>query len=100
MKARWSRREDETMVVESSPLASTESNVMIRKLILFSKSLLSKYKDWETGTKALLDKKCLIGGGSIGTVYRPTFNDGISIAVKKLETLGRIRNQDEFEHKI
>ncbi|KAL0409662.1 UNVERIFIED_CONTAM: putative LRR receptor-like serine/threonine-protein kinase [Sesamum radiatum] len=54
----------------------------------------------EAGTKALLDKECLIGGGSIGTVYRTTFEGGIAIAVKKLETLGRIRNQDEFEHEI
>ncbi|KAL2543831.1 putative LRR receptor-like serine/threonine-protein kinase [Forsythia ovata] len=100
MKARGSRREDETMVVESTPLASTESNVIIGKLVLFSKSLPSKYEDWETGTKALLDKECLIGGGSIGTVYKTTFEGGISIAVKKLETLGRIRNQDEFEHEI
>ncbi|CAI9755386.1 unnamed protein product [Fraxinus pennsylvanica] len=100
MKARGTRREEKTMVVESTPLASTESNFIIGKLVLFGKSLPSKYEDWETGTKALLDKECLIGGGSIGTVYKTTFNDGISIAVKKLETLGRIRNQDEFEHEI
>lgn len=100
MKARRRRREDETMIVESTPLASTESNVIIGKLVLFSKSLPSKYEDWETGTKALLDRECLIGGGSIGTVYKTTFEGGISIAVKKLETLGRIMNQDEFEHKI
>ncbi|KAL0298230.1 UNVERIFIED_CONTAM: putative LRR receptor-like serine/threonine-protein kinase [Sesamum angustifolium] len=100
MKARGRRREDETMIVESTPLASTESNVIIGKLVLFSKSLPSKYEDWEAGTKALLDKECLIGGGSIGTVYKTTFEGGIAIAVKKLETLGRIRNQDEFEHEI
>ncbi|KAE9467670.1 hypothetical protein C3L33_00422, partial [Rhododendron williamsianum] len=63
-------------------------------------SLPSKYEDWEAGTKALLDKECVIGGGSIGTVYRTNFEGGITIAVKKLETLGRIRNQDEFEHEI
>ncbi|CAI9784496.1 unnamed protein product [Fraxinus pennsylvanica] len=100
MKAQGRRREDETMIVESTPLASTQSDVIIGKLVLFSKSLPSKYEDWETGTKALLDKECLIGGGSIGTVYKTTFEGGISIAVKKLETLGRIRNQDEFEHEI
>ncbi|XP_057510623.1 probable LRR receptor-like serine/threonine-protein kinase At1g12460 isoform X2 [Actinidia eriantha] len=94
------RSEDETMVVESTPLASSDSNLIIGKLVLFSKSLPSKYKDWEAGTKALLDKECLIGGGSIGTVYLANFEGGISIAVKKLETLGRIRNQDEFEHEI
>lgn len=88
------------MVVESTPLGSTESNVIIGKLVLFSKSLPSKYEDWEAGTKALLDKECIIGGGSIGTVYRTNFEGGISIAVKKLDTLGRIRNQDEFEQEI
>ncbi|KAL7111533.1 hypothetical protein ACP275_05G094700 [Erythranthe tilingii] len=97
------REEDETMVLESTPLASsTESNVIIGKLVLFSKTLPSKYEDWEAGTKSLLDKECIIGGGSIGTVYKTTFEggNGISIAVKKLETLGRIRNQDEFEQEI
>ncbi|KAA8522306.1 hypothetical protein F0562_012979 [Nyssa sinensis] len=94
------RRDDETMVVESTPLGSTESNVIIGKLVLFSKSLPSKYEDWEAGTKALLDKENLIGGGSIGTVYRASFEGGITIAVKKLETLGRIRNQDEFENEL
>ncbi|KAK6117135.1 hypothetical protein DH2020_049180 [Rehmannia glutinosa] len=100
MKARGKRREDETMVIESTPLPSTESNVIIGKLVLFSKTLPSRYEDWEAGTKALLDKECLIGGGSIGSVYKTTFEGGVSIAVKKLETLGRIKNQDEFEHEI
>ncbi|KAF8413063.1 hypothetical protein HHK36_001039 [Tetracentron sinense] len=94
------RRGDETVVVESTPPASTDSNLIIGKLVLFSKSLPSKYEDWESGTKALLDKDRLIGGGSIGTVYRTSFEGGISIAVKKLETLGRIRNQEEFEQEI
>ncbi|KAH6820561.1 Leucine-rich repeat protein kinase family protein [Perilla frutescens var. hirtella] len=101
MKARRGRRtEDDTMIVESTPLASTESNVIIGKLVLFSKSLPSRYEDWEAGTKALLDKECLVGGGSIGTVYKTSFEGGIAIAVKKLETLGRIRSQDEFEQEI
>ena len=98
--ARRRKKDDEPMVVESTPLASSDSNVIIGKLVLFSKSLPSKYEDWESGTKALLDKECMIGGGSIGTVYKTTFESGISIAVKKLETLGRIRNQDEFEQEI
>ncbi|XP_057977005.1 probable LRR receptor-like serine/threonine-protein kinase At1g12460 [Malania oleifera] len=97
---RKQRRDDETLVVESTPLASSDSNVIIGKLVLFSKTLPSKYEDWEAGTKALLDKECMIGSGSIGTVYKTNFEGGISIAVKKLETLGRIRNQDEFEHEI
>lgn len=98
--ARRKKADDVTMVVESTPLGSTDSNVIIGKLVLFSKSLPSRYEDWESGTKALLDKECIIGGGSIGTVYRTTFEGGISIAVKKLETLGRIRNQEEFEQEI
>lgn len=100
MKARRRRREDETMIIESTPLASSGSDVIIGKLVLFSKSLPSKYEDWEAGTKALLDKDCLIGAGSIGSVYKADFEGGISIAVKKIKTLGRIKNQDEFEQEI
>lgn len=85
---------------ESTTPPSTGSNAIIGKLVLFSKSLPSKYEDWEAGTKALLDKECLVGGGTIGTVFKTTFQGGVSIAVKKLETLGRIRNQDEFEQEI
>lgn len=98
--ARRRKKDEEQMVVESTPLPSTDSSVIIGKLVLFSKSLPSKYEDWESGTKALLDKECMIGGGSIGTVYKTTFEGGVTIAVKKLETLGRIRNQDEFEQEI
>lgn len=99
IRARRGRKDNEN-VVESTPQGSSESNVIIGKLVLFSKSLPSKYEDWEAGTKALLDKDSLIGGGSIGTVYKTTFEGGISIAVKKLEFMGRIRSQDEFEHEI
>nr|AKT94832.1 leucine-rich repeat transmembrane protein kinase [Populus tomentosa] len=99
-RARRRKKDNVTTVVESTPLDSTDSNVIIGKLVLFSKTLPSRYEDWEAGTKALLDKECLIGGGSIGTVYRTTFEGGVSIAVKKLETLGRIRSQDEFEQEI
>ena len=94
------KEEEEVLVSESTPIASPGSNAIIGKLVLFSKSLPSRYEDWETGTKALLDKDCLIGGGSIGTVYKATFENGLSIAVKKLETLGRVRDQDEFEHEM
>lgn len=100
IRARKRKTNGEVEIVESTPLASTDSNVIIGKLVLFSKSLPTKYEDWEAGTKALLDKDCLIGGGSLGTVYRSNFEGGVSIAVKKLETLGRIRNQDEFEQEI
>ncbi|KAK6947670.1 Leucine-rich repeat-containing N-terminal, plant-type [Dillenia turbinata] len=94
------RREDEAITVESTPLSPTQSSIIIGKLVLFSKTLPSRYEDWEAGTKALLDKECLIGGGSIGTVYKTSFEGGISIAVKKLETLGRLRSQEEFEQEI
>lgn len=105
MKARRRRRRrrrggGETMAVESTPLASSESNVMLGKLVLFTKSLPSKYEDWEAGTKALLDRECLIGGGSVGTVYKTTLEGGVLIAVKRLKTLGRIQSQDDFEHEI
>lgn len=102
IKARTTtNQEDKVIIVESTPpLGSTESSVIIGKLVLFSKSLPSKYEDWEAGAKALLDKESLIGSGSIGTVYRSDFEGGVSVAVKKLETLGRIRNQNEFEHEI
>ncbi|KAL5727953.1 non-specific serine/threonine protein kinase [Ranunculus cassubicifolius] len=100
VRARKRRRDELSLVSESTPPASTQSNPIIGKLVLFSKTLPSKYEDWEAGTKALLDKECLVGGGSIGTVYRTSFEGGIFIAVKKLETLGRIRSQDEFEQEI
>ncbi|KAL6847531.1 hypothetical protein ACP4OV_022557 [Aristida adscensionis] len=94
------KEEEEVLVSESTPIASPGSNAIIGKLVLFSKSLPSRYEDWEAGTKALLDKDCLVGGGSVGTVYKATFENGLSIAVKKLETLGRVRDQDEFEHEM
>ncbi|KAK8945992.1 putative LRR receptor-like serine/threonine-protein kinase [Platanthera guangdongensis] len=105
MNVRASRKknlEDEKKhVSESTSVASTDSRTIVGKLVLFGKNLPSKYEDWESGTNALLDKDCLIGGGSIGSVYK-TYLDGgrITIAVKKLETLGRIKNQDEFEQEM
>ncbi|KAL6556818.1 hypothetical protein OROHE_006694 [Orobanche hederae] len=103
MKARVGTKQDNTKVLESTLLASsTESNVIIGKLVLFSTNLPSKYEDWETGTKALLDRECVVGSGSIGTVYKATFEKkgGIFIAIKKLDSLGRIKDQDEFEQEI
>ncbi|CAA7040889.1 unnamed protein product [Microthlaspi erraticum] len=88
----------------TTTIASTESGngggVTFGKLVLFSKSLPSKYEDWEAGTKALLDKDNIIGVGSVGAVYRASFEGGVSIAVKKLETLGRIESQEEFEQEL
>ncbi|CAM0870230.1 unnamed protein product [Alopecurus aequalis] len=94
------KEEEAVLVSESTPNASPGQNGIIGKLVLFTKSLPSRYEDWEAGTKALVDKDCLIGGGSVGTVYKATFENGLSIAVKKLETLGRVTNQDEFEHEM
>lgn len=102
LRARRRRKDEEMVTVETTPLASSidSSGVIIGKLVLFSKNLPSKYEDWEAGTKALLDKENIIGMGSIGSVYRASFEGGVSIAVKKLDTLGRIRNQEEFEQEI
>lgn len=108
LRARKRRKDEEEEVVtlETTPLASSIDSsgggggVIIGKLVLFSKNLPSKYEDWEAGTKALLDKDNIIGMGSIGSVYRASFEGGVSIAVKKLETLGRIRNQEEFEQEL
>ncbi|CAN8305458.1 unnamed protein product [Cochlearia groenlandica] len=102
LRARKRRKDEEIVTVETTPLASSidSSGVIIGKLVLFSKKFPSKYEDWEAGTKALLDKENIIGVGSIGSVYRAYFEGGVSIAVKKLETLGRIRNQEEFEQEI
>lgn len=104
-KRRKKRSEEEIVTFDTTTttLASTESGnggVTFGKLVLFSKSLPSKYEDWEAGTKALLDKDNIIGIGSVGTVYRASFEGGVSIAVKKLETLGRIESQEEFEQEI
>ncbi|KAF3321295.1 putative LRR receptor-like serine/threonine-protein kinase [Carex littledalei] len=94
--------EEEIIASESTqpPPSVPASGVIIGKLVLFSKSLPSRYEDWEAGTRALLDKDCVIGFGSIGTVYKASFESGISIAVKKLDTLGQIRTQDEFEQEM
>nr|GLL48565.1 putative LRR receptor-like serine/threonine-protein kinase [Ipomoea trifida] len=98
-RTRRRRREEAMMIVESTSLASTDSNVIIGKLVLFTTSLPSKHEDWKSG-KALLDKERVIGGGSIGTVYRTSFEGGVSMAVKRLKTLRSPRNQEEFEHEI
>ncbi|PHT83988.1 putative LRR receptor-like serine/threonine-protein kinase [Capsicum annuum] len=94
MKARRRRRrEDRAFVVEKTSLTSTDPNVIIEKLVLFSKTLPSKYKDWEAGTKALLDKESFFGGVTIGSVYKTSFEGGVSITMKKhIETCGDQKN--------
>uniref|UniRef100_A0A8I7BBH3 Protein kinase domain-containing protein n=1 Tax=Hordeum vulgare subsp. vulgare TaxID=112509 RepID=A0A8I7BBH3_HORVV len=94
------KEDEEVLVSESISVGSPGHNAIIGKLVLFTKSLPSRYEDWEEGTKALVDKDCLVGGGSVGTVYKATFENGLSIAVKKLETLESVTNQDEFEHEM
>ncbi|KAJ3682073.1 hypothetical protein LUZ60_014646 [Juncus effusus] len=95
-------QEGEIILSGSTPpiILPSGTGVIIGKLVLFSKNLPNRYEDWETGTKALLDRDCIIGTGSIGTVYKASFETGVSIAVKKLERLGQIRNQEEFEHEM
>jgi serine/threonine protein kinase len=99
MNFRVLKKMTEERVYESTP-PSPELSPILGKLVLFSKTLPAKYEDWETGSKALLDKDSIIGIGTLGTVYKATFDAGISLAVKKLETLGRIKNADEFEEEI
>ncbi|KAF3623776.1 hypothetical protein FXO38_30592 [Capsicum annuum] len=93
MKARRKRRrEDETFIIESTSLASTDSNATIGKLV-FSKTLPSIYEELEAGTKSLLEKESLISGSTIGSVYRTSFEGGVSIAVKKhIETCAEQTN--------
>lgn len=51
--------------------------------------------------QAVRNKECMIGSGTLGTVYRATFDEsGISVAIKKLQTLGRIADSEEFEAEI
>ncbi|KAL8150472.1 hypothetical protein V2J09_020280 [Rumex salicifolius] len=100
IKARRITSDDEvTLISESSLLAPPDP--IIGKLVLFSKSLPSRYEDWEAGTKALLDKGNLVGNGYLGSVYKASFDSGGLIAVKKLgRRLGNIAVQDEFEQDI
>lgn len=77
-------------------LSSLETPV--GKLVLLNGVHPSTYDDCvEKGIDTLLDKDEIIGRGSIGTVYRATISGGITIAVKKLRTLERMRDAEEFE---
>ena len=77
-------------------LSSLETR--IGKLVLLNGVQPSKYDDCvEKGIGTLLGEDRIIGRGSIGTVYRATMSDGITIAVKKLHTLERMRDAEEFE---
>lgn len=68
------------------------------KLILFNGVDSSAYEECvRKGFGTILDDKSFIGGGSIGTVYKATRSDGITIAVKKLRALKRMRDAEEFE---
>lgn len=91
-RARRRRKEVEIVVVESIFLVLIEINVIIGKLVLFSKSLFFKYEDWEAGIRVLFDKERVVGGGFLGIVYRISFEGGVFIVVKKFEILGRIKD--------
>ncbi|XP_078445664.1 probably inactive leucine-rich repeat receptor-like protein kinase At3g28040 [Wolffia australiana] len=90
---------EEMLISESSQLPPSILSVVIGKLVLFSKSLASKH-DWGAGVKAFLDKGSLIGVGTMGSVFKAGLQAGVVIAVKKLETLGRINSQEEFEQEL
>uniref|UniRef100_A0A7I4BWZ7 Protein kinase domain-containing protein n=1 Tax=Physcomitrium patens TaxID=3218 RepID=A0A7I4BWZ7_PHYPA len=68
------------------------------KLVLFNGVSSSLYNECiKEGAGALVDKKRIVGAGSIGTVYEANTSDGTTIAVKKLRTLERMRDAEEFE---
>lgn len=70
----------------------------VGKLVLLNGVCPSIYDDFQKGIETLLDSdSCIIGQGSIGSVYKATVGDGITIAVKKLRTLERTRDAEEFE---
>lgn len=100
MNFRALRKITEDRVAESTPPSPESGPKIVGKLVLFSKTLQANYEDWEAGSKALLDKDRVIGSGTLGTVYKVNFDAGVVMAVKKLETLGRIKNQVEFEEEI
>ncbi|GLJ25353.1 hypothetical protein SUGI_0485510 [Cryptomeria japonica] len=100
MNMRARRRKNKELLVYESTQPSPDSNLITGKLVLFSKTLPSKFEDWEAGFMALLDKECLIGGGAIGTVHKVSLNGGLAIAVKKLEISSRVKNLEEFEQEI
>lgn len=68
------------------------------KLILFDgvHSPTHEESAWE-GVGTLIDGSRIIGSGSIGAVFKATGKDGVPIAVKKLRTLKRLRDPEEFE---
>lgn len=102
MSIKIRRRADKTelLVYESSPPSPEGRSAILGKLVLFGKHLPDYYEDFETGSKRILDNDCVIGSGSIGTVYKASFEGGKAIAVKKLSTLGRLKNQEEFEQEM
>lgn len=68
------------------------------RLVLLNGVQPSHYDDCvEKGVGTLLEETTVIGRGSIGTVYRATIGDDITIAVKKLDTVERMRDAEEFE---
>ncbi|XP_002991272.2 probable LRR receptor-like serine/threonine-protein kinase At1g12460 [Selaginella moellendorffii] len=90
----------EVLVYESTPPSPDSSTGVIGKLVLFNPNIPSKYENWQEGTKALVDKDCVIGYGPLGTVYKAVVDGGVALAVKKLSSLGQITSQEAFEREI
>ncbi|GLJ25355.1 hypothetical protein SUGI_0485550 [Cryptomeria japonica] len=100
MNMRARRRKNKELLVYESTQPSPDSHLITGKLVLLTKTLPSKFEDWEVGIMTLLDKECLIGGGANETVHKVSLNEGLAIAVKKLEISGRVKNLEEFEQEI
>ena len=94
------KRETEVGIYEESYSngLSSLNETSVGKLVLLNgfDSLANRYcVEKVIGT--ILDKDRIIGQGSTGTVYKATISDGMTIAVKKLSTLKRMRDTEEFE---
>ncbi|CAN5969167.1 unnamed protein product [Sphagnum jensenii] len=92
------KRKQELLLVEND-IGSPNTSPIMGKLVLFDDILPARYQDWEAVTKALLDKECVVGRGSIGTVYKARLHGGLTIAVKVLnqKSLDQIKDLEELE---
>ncbi len=92
------KRKQELLLVEND-IGSPNTSPIVGKLVLFDDILPARYQDWEAVTKALLDKECVVGRGSIGTVHKARLHGGLTIAVKVLnqKSLDQIKDLEELE---
>nr|PNR61868.1 hypothetical protein PHYPA_000292 [Physcomitrium patens] len=84
----------------SGPIILRLSEIGARsgKLVLLNGVPSSLYEKWiRQGVGALVDKKRIVGEGSIGTVYQATTSDGTIFALKKFSTLELMRDAEEIE---